>query len=177
MLDQVITENSGDWHRTARRARLAVDLPFLVVPAALDADDAGRQADIAPLQGAQLAGAEPGIHRRRPQRPVLGRKRGEQLCGLVRIRDAIPLGAGGTELGAELIAAAASSDHGHALLRSTDTGFWPCEALPRVFGENVDDEVRWFNTRIEFAWDPPGSEYAEAAVRELRRRWARRASS
>lgn len=81
------------------------------------------------------------------------------------------------ELGAELIAAAVAGDHGQAMLRSTDTGFLPWDALPRVFEEDVDDEVRWFNTRIEFAWDPPGFEYADAAVGELRLRWARRASS
>ena len=57
------------------------------VPRALDVDDARGQVDVLPAQREQLAAAQAGVHRRRPQRPVSLRQRVEQRLGLRRRGD------------------------------------------------------------------------------------------
>jgi hypothetical protein len=54
----------------------------LDVPRSLDADDAVGEVDVVPAERLELAAAETAVERRRPQRSVALRERGEEGLGV-----------------------------------------------------------------------------------------------
>ena len=72
VLVEAIAQRRGDRHPAPPLLGLGRDLPLDLVPAALDADDAGGEVDVGAVQGGELAAAQPGVQGGRPQRAVLG---------------------------------------------------------------------------------------------------------
>jgi hypothetical protein len=65
-----------------RGARFRLDRALLDVPRSLDADDAVGEVDVVPAERLELAAAETAVERRRPQRSVALRERGEEGLGV-----------------------------------------------------------------------------------------------
>ena len=89
MLDEVIAERGRDRDSPPACPALGADGALLGIPRALDMDDAGRKVDVLPAEREQLAAAEAGVHRRRPQRTVALRERREQPGSLSGRGDAV----------------------------------------------------------------------------------------
>ena len=89
VLDEVVAQYGGDRDFTVAGLGLRVDLAFDPVPSVLDANHAAGQVDVRPVDRLQLAAAQPGVERRRPQCAVALGERGDQHCGLGWLRDPV----------------------------------------------------------------------------------------
>jgi hypothetical protein len=71
VLGEPVAQRGGDRDFAPTVLGLRRHLAHAVVPAALHADHAGGEVDVVAVQRHQLAAAQPGVQRGRPQRPIL----------------------------------------------------------------------------------------------------------
>jgi len=87
MLDEVIAEYRRDRRAAKAGRRLRLDRALLLIPRALDADQAGCEVDAVPGERLQLATPQAGVEGGGPERAIFGRRVVDERQGLNRGRD------------------------------------------------------------------------------------------
>src|SRR5262245_34978434 len=98
---EALPERSRDRHSPDAFLRLRLNLTLHVIPASLDADDTGRDVEVAAAERAEFAAPESAVERGSPERLIVLRDGGEQLLRLGGCGDPIALPFDGRELQSE----------------------------------------------------------------------------